>query len=143
MKEAAIVNQLPVYGVKNLRDVFGYFNEIISYHDSVKAATGILPTESSDLLIGSDSLSQFFLDRYYDKHFRTNGDAYYIEKNSGFSKNTEKAEAPKFKNGLMCTNNMCKLKDAEITTIIPNPVTTSTQITIICFKSVYAKIQCC
>ena len=28
MKEAAIVNQLPVYGVQNLRDVFGYFNQV-------------------------------------------------------------------------------------------------------------------
>jgi magnesium chelatase family protein len=27
MKEAAIVNQLPVYGVQNLRDVFGFFNQ--------------------------------------------------------------------------------------------------------------------
>jgi magnesium chelatase family protein len=41
MKEAAIVNQLPVYGVKNLRDVFGFFNQFVTlepYHYDTREA---------------------------------------------------------------------------------------------------------
>ncbi|MBS1539007.1 MAG: T9SS type A sorting domain-containing protein [Bacteroidetes bacterium] len=114
-----------------------YFAGILSYFDSVKAATGHLPSESLGLNLGTDSIAQIFSDRYYDKHIEANGRVYYTEKNSGFSKNaSEQSSAPQSKNGIICVGNLCKLKSAEIQLVRPNPTAGNTEISITAYKEI-------
>ncbi|MBI3258112.1 MAG: T9SS type A sorting domain-containing protein [Ignavibacteriae bacterium] len=111
-----------------------YFAQILSYYDSVKTATGHLPYEGAELLFSSDSLGQIFDNRYYDQHTEPNGRVYYTEK-SGFSKNaSNEPERSSVKNGIVCANNICKLRDAQIESVMPNPSSGNTQISITAYK---------
>lgn len=109
---------------------------LFNYCDSIISATGHLPQDSimDRFLVEPPVMDSFFF-RYYDSHTLPNGKKYYTVK-SGYAKSSSMFDNSNKKNGIVCANNMCKIKDAEIQRIQPSPTSGATQITINAYKNV-------
>ena len=110
---------------------------LFNYYDSIVTTTGHLPADSIiNNMILIPALADSFHLRYFDAHTLPNSSVYYTEKDWGLSKHSDLYNTPNKKNGIICVNNICKIKDAEIQTILPNPSSGSSEIIINAYKDI-------